>query len=63
VKTTATTAFSHRRFAGQGCSPNGRINGAAWVRFLHHIKWVSLETMAVEVVTGENALVTAILST
>jgi uncharacterized membrane protein YqiK len=60
VKTTATTACSHWRLArGQGRPTDGCINGRRGLRFLHRIKWVSLETMAVEVRhLEENALVT-----
>ncbi len=62
VKTTATTAFV--RTGGlrgaRAARPTVVSNGAAWVfGFLHRIKWVSLETMAVEVRhLEENALVT-----
>ena len=52
VKTTATTAFV--RTGGLRRSQSGEplvvMNGAAWVfGFLHRIKWVSLETMTIEV--------------
>jgi uncharacterized membrane protein YqiK len=63
VKTTATTAFV--RTGGlrgaRAARPTVVSNGAAWVfGFLHRIKWVSLETMAVEVRhLEEDALVTA----
>jgi uncharacterized membrane protein YqiK len=52
VKTTATTAFVRtgglRR--ARSARPTVVMNGAAWVfGFLHRIKWVSLETMSIEV--------------
>jgi len=62
VKTTATTAFV--RTGGlrgaRSARPTVVINGAAWVfGFLHRIKWVSLETMSIEVRhLEENALIT-----
>ncbi|HVO71946.1 MAG TPA: SPFH domain-containing protein [Aggregatilineaceae bacterium] len=63
VKTTATTAFV--RTGGlrgaRSAKPTVVMNGAAWVfGFLHRIKWVSLETMALEVRhLEENALITS----
>jgi uncharacterized membrane protein YqiK len=62
VKTTATTAFV--RTGGlrgaRSAKPTVVMNGAAWVfGFLHRIKWVSLETMSIEVRhLDENALIT-----
>ncbi|MFN8371255.1 MAG: SPFH domain-containing protein [Anaerolineae bacterium] len=62
VKTTPTAAFVRtgglRRSQSQ--EPLVVVNGAAWVfGFLHRIKWVSLETMAVEIRhMDERALVT-----
>ncbi len=62
VKTTATTAFV--RTGGlrgaRASTPTVVMNGAAWVfGFLHRIKWVSLETMSIEVRhLEENALIT-----
>lgn len=50
IKTTATTAFV--RTGGLRSTPQPLVvtNGAAWVfNFLHRLKWVSLETMAIEV--------------
>lgn len=63
IKTTATTAFV--RTGGlrgtRAARPTVVSNGAAWVfGVLHRIKWVSLETMAVEVRhLEENALITS----
>lgn len=62
VKTTPTSAFVRTG----GLRPSAAndplvvVNGAAWVfGFLHRIKWVSLETMAIEVRhVDSNALVT-----
>ena len=63
VKTTATTAFVRTGGlrGGRSARPTVVANGAAWVfGFLHRIKWVSLETMAIEVRhLEENALITA----
>jgi uncharacterized membrane protein YqiK len=63
VKTTATTAFVRTGgFRGaRAARPTVVSNGAAWVfGFLHRIKWVSLETMAIEVRhLEENALITS----
>jgi len=62
VKTTATMAFVRTGGlrGGRSAKPTVVMNGAAWVfGFLHRIKWVSLETMAVEVRhLEENALIT-----
>lgn len=61
IKTTPTAAFVRtgglRR--GNTTQPLVVMNGAAWVfNFLHRIKWVSLETMALEVRhTDDRALV------
>jgi uncharacterized membrane protein YqiK len=63
VKTTATTAFV--RTGGlrgaRSAKPTVVMNGSAWVfGFLHRIKWVSLETMSIEVRhLEENALITS----
>jgi uncharacterized membrane protein YqiK len=61
VKTTATTAFVRTGgLRGAASEPTVVINGAAWVfGFLHRIKWVSLETLSIEVRhLDENALIT-----
>src|SRR5260221_13541246 len=62
IKTTPTLGFVRRgglRARGQA-RPLVVVNGAAWVfAFLHRIKWVSLETMALEVRhLDSNALIT-----
>jgi uncharacterized membrane protein YqiK len=63
VKTTATTAFVRTGGlrGGRAARPTVVMNGAAWVfGFLHRIKWVSLETMAIEIRHLEdNALITS----
>ena len=62
VKTTAATAFV--RTGGlrvrRSTQPLVVVNGSAWVfGFLHRIKWVSLETMAINIEHIElNALIT-----
>ena len=61
VKTTATTAFVRTGgLRGGAARPTVVMNGAAWVfGFLHRIKWVSLETMSIEIRhLEENALIT-----
>jgi uncharacterized membrane protein YqiK len=61
VKTTATTAFVRTGgLRGAASQPTVVMNGAAWVfGFLHRIKWVSLETLSIEVRhLEENALIT-----
>ena len=63
VKTTATTAFVRTGGlrGGRAARPTVVMNGAAWVfGFLHRIKWVSLETLAIEIRHLEdNALITS----
>ncbi len=51
IKTTPGTAFVRTGgFRGAAARPAVVMNGAAWVfSFLHRLKWVSLETMALEV--------------
>jgi uncharacterized membrane protein YqiK len=61
VKTTPGAAFVRTGgLRGAAARPLVVMNGAAWVfGFLHRIKWVSLETMALEVRhLEENALIT-----
>lgn len=62
IKTTAATAFVRTggfQFA-KTAKPLVVVNGAAWVfGFLHRIKWVSLETMAIQIAhVDSNALIT-----
>src|SRR5690349_3557202 len=63
IKTTAATAFVRTGglFGAQSAQPMVVMNGAAWVfAFLHRIKWVSLETMTIEVRhLEEDALITS----
>ena len=62
IKTTAATAFVRTGGLGNRTTsePLVVVNGAAWVfGFLHRIKWLSLETMAVSAEHREtNALIT-----
>ena len=61
IKTSAASAFGRAGGPrGAAARPLVVMNGAAWVfGFLHRIKWISMETMALEVRhLNENALIT-----